>query len=496
MDKTSTAASRVRATGVFLASLVISGCSSYSGQKLGIDKTSKREIAPTGLPYSLTRPEFTLSRTPPAEGEKKATYALGVAYENDPSQRYDIRIDPSPFADATLTVKFTAAGGVASTTGGITDLVGPTITALGSFAKDVIAASATGVFDQDALRTIILDKMNTVGDCKKASVIPLAPVPYSGKKQSPVAMNVAEAMAIRIRSFKSDDEFIEKFHALTADEMQCLKAVASAANLIKDEELTTAQDGWKLAHDTYKTAQAADSDYLAKVVKAYGDEDLIALQGLGEANKKLFTGGTPEQKALAKARQVILGKSETALKVTTESALPKKMEGILTLSDSAWLGRHVLFLEREVARLELARIRQPDIASASSKEISDYVDSLQLNRARALGLLDLYERSQTLAKFLRQIEKKTDRGGTAPATAEFAVARQELDAVLTQIEARRTKVVAAAAAPAAPTIPAVKAEPIAAVERKVITDSGADGWAASAAGKAAKQFVLVLREVQ
>ena len=108
----------------------------------------------------------------------------------------------------------------------------------------------------------------------------------------------------------------------------------------------------------------------------------------------------------------------------------------------------------------------------------------------------MYERSLTLAKFLRQIEKKTDRGGTAPATAEFAVARQELDAVLTQIDARRTKVVAAAAAPAAPTIPAVKAEPIAAVERTVITDSVADGWAASAAGKAAKQFVLVLREVQ
>ena len=496
MNKNSTAAFRVRVTGVILASLVVAGCSSYSGQKLGIDKTSQKEIAPTGLPYSLTRPEFTLSRTPPAEGEKKATYALGVAYENDPSQRYDIRIDPSPFADATLTVKFTAAGGVASTTGGITDLIGPTITALGSFAKDVIAASATGVFDQDALRTIIIDKMKTVADCKKASVIPLAPTPYSGTKPSPVAMTVSDTMAIRIRAFKSDDEFIEKFHALTADEMQCLKAVAAAAREIKDGELKTDQDAWKAAQDAYKTGQAADSDYLAKVVKAYGDDDLTALQVLGAANKQLNSSGTSEQKVLAKARQDILAKSETALKTATESVLPKKIEGLLSLSDAAWLGRHVLFLEREVARLELARIRQPDIAPASSKEISEYVDSLQANRARALGVLDLYERSLTLAKFLRQIEKKTDRGGTAPATAEFAVARQELDAVLTQIDTRRTKVVAAAAAPAAPTIPAVKAEPIAAVERTVITESAADGWAASAAGKAAKQFVLVLREVQ
>ena len=476
--------------------LALAGCSTYSGQKLGIDDGSKKEIVPTGLPYSLTRPEFTVSRTPPADGEKRATYTLGVGYENDPNQRYDIRISPSPFADATLTVKFTAAGGVASTTGGITDMVGPTITALGSFAKDVIAASATGVFDQDALRTIVIDKMKELPECKGASVVPTSPAPYAGKKPDPVSMTVGDTLADRIRAFKSDDEFVEKFHFLTMGERLCLKAVADATDKTQNNEVKEALDNWTKAHEDYKTASPTDSNYLAKVAKAFGDGDLTVLTGLGKANADLYKSGTATEKAQAKGRQDILAKSETALRTATESALPKKMDSIYSLSDSAWLARHVLFIERETARLELARIRQPNIAPVSSKEITDYVDLLQVSRARALGVLELHERSLTLIKFLRQIERKTDHGGSAPATAEYAVARQELDALLTQIDARRTKVVAAAAPPAAPTIPAVKAEPVVLVDRKVITDSNVKGWAESDAGKSAKQFVLVLREVE
>jgi hypothetical protein len=469
-------------TGTLLTSLVLAGCSSYSGKKLGVDEDTKKEIAPTGLPYSLTRPEFTLSRSPPADGAKKATYTLAVAYENDPSQRYDIRISPSLFADATLTVKFTTVGTIASTTGGITDLIGPTIMALGSFAKDVIAASATGAFDQDALRTIAIDKMNEVSECKAHSVVPTAPIPYVESKPTVPQRTVADEMANRIRGFKSDDEFVEKFHYLTSDEKLCLQAVVRAANNVQDSELKAAQNDWKKAHEDYKSAKPADSDFLMKVAKAYGDGDLTVIMAISRANVEAFKTGSQADKQLAAARQPVLATSETALRLIAESALSTRLESIFTSSDSAWLARHVLFLEREAARIELARIRQPNIAQTSSKEVSDYIDLLQASRARALGVLDLYERSLTLAKFLRQIERKTEHGASAPATAEFALARLELDTVLTQIEARRTKVVAAAAPPAAPTIAAVKAEPVAVVDKKVIADSKVEGWTETSAG--------------
>lgn len=496
MSSTRTVKSRARLAGSLLAAMILAGCSSYSGQKLGVDAATKKQIVPTGLPYSLTRPEFTLARTPPGEGEKKATYALAVTYENDPTQRYDIRISPSPFADATLTVKFTTAGGVASTTGGITDLVGPTITALGSFAKDAIAASATGVFDQDALRTTISEKMKELQECKKPSVVPPAPVPYAGETPSRPSVTVGEAMIARMFWFKSDDEFVEKFHYLTLDEKLCLQAIALAADNVQDSELKTAEEKWKTEYEAYKTAKTEDSAFLAKVAKAYGEGDRTALTAIGKANVDEFKNGSPTEKKQAGARQALLVAAEIAMTLATDAAQPKKLESIYGLTDSAWLARHVLYLEREAARVELARIRQPNLASASSKEISDYIDLLQVSRARALGVLELYERSLNLARFLKQIERKTAHGGSAPATAEFAVARAELDAVLAQIEARRTKVVAAAAPPAAPTVTAIKAEPISVVDKELIAMSQRKDWAETPAGKSAKQFILVLREVE
>lgn len=489
-------AQHLRSAAVLMIGLVTVGCSSYAGQKLGI-KDSK-QLAPAGLPYSLTRPEFVLSRTAPADGEKNPTYTLAVSYEPDPSQQYDIRISPSLFADGSLAVKFTTAGGVSSTNGGITDLIGPTITALGSFAKDVIAS---GVFDKNSIRTLVIltmtDKQKPISECNVESVVPAPPEPYTEKQRAKAPFrSVGQEMAQRMRRFAGDDEFLEKFHYMTEAEKQCLIKVDEAIVKAPALERKAAQDQWTIAQTGYKTAQPTDAAFLESVTAAYDGSDLSEIIADGVDNKAAFNKAPLADQPLFEARSALLAAAETAMKLAATSDLSKKLKTIYDMNPSVWLARHVLFLEREVARLRLAVIQRPDISDVSSSEISDYIDQLQRSRARALDVPELYQRAASLVKFLRQIERKTEHGGSAPATSEFATARVELDNVLSQIDARRTKVVAAATPPSAPTIAAIKAQPISSVEEAVITASKADKWADTKAGKEAAQFVVYLREVK
>src|SRR5438046_1776711 len=89
-----------------LLPILIFGCSTYRGEKLGIH--DNKPVAATGVPYTLVRPEYTLTRTPPAAGEKKPTYTLGVSYEADPTHRYTLRIEPGIFADPNFVLKLGA----------------------------------------------------------------------------------------------------------------------------------------------------------------------------------------------------------------------------------------------------------------------------------------------------------------------------------------------------------------------------------------------------
>ena len=110
--------------------LMVAGCSTYQGQKLGTTADQK-VISPTGVPYMLVRPEYALSLTVPAEGDKKPTYTVAVAYVTDPSQMYTLRINPGAFANADFVVKLGTTGAMQGTTTTLTETVTPAITALG-----------------------------------------------------------------------------------------------------------------------------------------------------------------------------------------------------------------------------------------------------------------------------------------------------------------------------------------------------------------------------
>jgi hypothetical protein len=423
--------------------LLLSGCSSMQGMKLG-KGTDDRLVAPNGIPFTMVRPEYSLSRTAPAEGEKKPKYSLSVSYETDPDQMYALKISPGLLADADFVMKLGAGGILQGTTTTLTEIVTPTITALGSFSKDLIGTLATGALDSASVRNALKADIENHAACKISSDVPISRIPLpNGAAQT--SRTISDEIKRRADDFIDDDEFGNLFHYVTDLEKICLESMANAAKTRVETTHKGATETWKNTQSTYLTKYPKDVDYIGLILKLVSADDYAKLKELSDENMKVGKEGSAAEKSVAADRSVLFADAEAAMLGITETDLLKKMEFFVKMDKPTWLGRHVLYIEREIANVELARLRRPSIAQ--DVNVASYLNSLHLMKAIALGVRVQYERSLVLVKFLREVPNKTERGGTAPAAGEYVALRGELDSVLIQIDARRTRVLSDMKAP-------------------------------------------------
>jgi hypothetical protein len=263
-----------------MALVLLSGCSTYEGVRLGFKKDRAGRdlpVQPTGIPYLLLRPEFTLRSKPAAGGENTVTYTLAVTYEADPDQMYSIKVDPGPFADGGFEIKLAPNGNITSTSATIADRIGPTITSLGSFAKDLTGTALRGVFDKSNTRQLLILKMGIPGECKVTSDVPPAPVPGPDGSLPPSERSVGGELASRLLLLRSDGEIAEKFHYRTTAERLCLQASLQSALVSRDEKKADEMKKWETARHAYEQSDPADREFLEKVVKRVKDQDLPLL---------------------------------------------------------------------------------------------------------------------------------------------------------------------------------------------------------------------------
>src|SRR5687768_3300417 len=181
-----------------VAAIAVAGCSTYSGQKLGPGVTAE------GIPYNMVKPEYALTRTPAAAGAKEPTYSLTVSYVPDLSQTYSLRISPGVLTNPDFTMKFGSGGTLQSTTATFTEQVSPTITAIGSFATNVVGVLATGLLDKGSVRAQIKPAL-TGASCTKPSDVPRikAEIPAGG-------LRVVDELVLRINAYKDDETFAKQ----------------------------------------------------------------------------------------------------------------------------------------------------------------------------------------------------------------------------------------------------------------------------------------------
>lgn len=451
---------------------MIAACSTYSGQKLGT--VDDKPIKPNGIPYNLVRPEYTITRTAPAAGQKKPTYSLAVSYQPDPTQRYSLKVSPGIFANTDFVMKLTSTGTLAGTTTTFTEQLTPAITAFGTLASNVIGAAA--LLDKNSIRGKI--KLDLTGsNCSKPTDVPHLSTELIGA-------TVSVAIISRLDNFKDDAQFMDQFHYITELERVCLGDVLKAVNTRVTAEKVKL-DTWESARTDYLIKHPLDSAFVDRLTRAVKNEDSDEFTALAA----VIAVDAEPQKSERDALYALAGDAATAL---SRRVAQKQLDFIVNMDVTTWRARNLLYLEREIDRITALRLKQSALIIAS--EAKTYLESLRRARAATLDAVDLYDRSVILATFIQSIRDKTERGGTAPATAEFAIARGELDNVLAQIDVRRARLLSDAAAPPPPPIVPLQDEKVARVDDKFIAASKLNGWF-DGTGKTALDYVLVLTEV-
>jgi hypothetical protein len=443
-------------------------------------------VAPTGIPYTLVRPEYTLSRTPPASGEKQPTYTLSVTYEADPEHRYSLKIAPSIFADPDFTVKLGTNGILQGTKATFTEQITPTITALGSFATSLIGALAT-VLDKDSVRQAIIAELQGP-PCAALSDVLTLPLPLPAREPS-----VAFVMQDRIKAFKDDNEFAELFHYVTEKEWSCLEAARKNIALTGQTRHKAAIASWEKARSDYLSINPTDKLFVDRLTRAVTADDSSAFEALAsEIKADTDAAGNPTAAATNRGRLFALARPAAKGFMGTEAQA--KLDFFLGMDAQTWRGRHVLFLEREIDRTTLFVLRRPQLSEQAKQDIGVYVRTLRQQRAATIGVTELYDRAVELTAFIAKIQDKSVEGGRAPATAEYATARAELDEVLRQIDAQRSRVLTDAKPAPPPPAPPLKVTNLRRVSLDTIEKSKMPGWINSE-GVNAPDYVLVLKEV-
>lgn len=488
----------MKVTGAVGVLCILVGCANYEGQKLGIaeppvgGKTAGSAVAPTGIPYALTRPVYSLTRSVPANGGAPE-YSISATYEPDPRHTYSLRMDTLPFTDPDFMVQLSDEGLLTSTESTSTETLTPVITAIGSFAANFIGGR--GVLDAgNGVAGDILQQVKNAKDdeCTAASDLPT--IRYQAIVKGEAPRTIQAQIAAHISQYPTEKEFLAHWHYLTQGELSCLKVVHAS---LTEEAINlngAYKKQWESASAALLSAHPTDTVFAERLKKAVSDKDkseLTRLESLAERERAANS-------TLADARINVYQAALAAVDDSPYSKASQQLEKLLTMDAATWRARHVLYLEDQLADLNLYRLQNPATVVDRKKTaaFATWQSVLETERAITLDVAPQHARMRMLADFLDRMPFKTGQGGRVPATAEYATARQELDALTTFVSNRRARILADAAPPPAPGLPPLNNVRLAVSTQLEIDASHAADWATSDAGKTAPKFVLVLEEAK
>lgn len=463
--------------------LLLAGCSSYGGQKLGLD-AANNPVPTTGIPYVLSKPEYSLSRVAGTGDDAEPTYTVTKTTVPDSTHQYSLRPRPGFLSDPDFTLTLGAGGQITGVKTTISEQFTPMLKAVGSFASTLVSL---GVFDKDS---------NVKGPLTAKIANEQCNSPSKTRHVDPdtlqiIKENVGEELIRRIELYEKDPTIASRLHYADQDELTCLKSIRVKA-------LTASRiDGAKANFASASGAYKNDDAFRQKI------EDLVTKNDL-ESFQKIYAANT----AIKDSDPNLYNKRDHFLNVANELMIAQKTDPVLDilktvveLNAPTWRARHLLYIEDEISWAQLALLRQPGAASSMQKSVEQTIESLNIARAETINALALYQRSKALSAFLETVQTKhVDGGGTAPATAEFAAARAELDLVNEKIDAARTKIIAASKPAPAPPVKALKDEPLVELTKDDVDASQKKDWdgKVTIAGKAidAPKYVIVLEDSQ
>lgn len=401
------------ALGGLLLLMTLAGCTTYVGHKL--PASGELPAGATGLPYTMTRPEYIVDITPDAEDPSKPVFTLKQTNVPDPGQRYTLALDPTLLANGKIDLTFGDGGNITDSTSTVTSQVVATIKAVAGFAVDQIGIKALKD-DQSPLPAYQQTLRDT---CAKEGV----------GTAIDADMGVIHQAAELAKPESGNDAVLEKYFPKTAAQRDCLAAVRLSIITAGDKKILARQTAYTAARDKVPALPAGLQPLKTRMDDWVKASDAASLKSALAYAQKL----TPAQPELTAALLAGIGVVNEKIDADKQRNVAK----LLDMSPSVWKSRYVKDLDQQIEADSL-QLHLATLAKASPKAIADIRTTIarrEEQRADALGGLALLARIRKLDEFLSEIRETAGPDGQLRIAAdEHVKLREERDRLRVQLK--------------------------------------------------------------
>jgi hypothetical protein len=401
------------AIGCLLLLTTLAGCTTYVGHKL--PASGELPAGATGLPYTMTRPEYHVDITPDAEDPSKPVFTLKVTNVPDAGQRYTLALDPTLLANGKIDLTFGDGGNITDSTSTVTSQVVATIKAVAAFAVDQSGIKAL----QDDQSPLPAYRRTLRDTCAKDGV----------GTAIDTDMSVIQQAADLAKPESGNDAVLEKYFPKSAAQRDCLAVVRQSIITAGDKKILDQRTKYTAARDRVPELPAGLQPLKIRMDDWVNASDASSLKSALAYAQKL----TPAQQELTAA--LLTGIGVVNAKIDAEKQ--RNVAKLLDMSPNVWKSRYVKELDQQIEADSL-QLHLATLAKASPKAIADIRATIALRedqRADALGGLVLLARIRKLDEFLSEIRETAGPDGQLRIAAdEHVKLREERDRLRVQMK--------------------------------------------------------------
>jgi len=402
----------------FAAILVLCGCTTYVGQKIGPDGALSKT---GGVPFVMTKPEYTVNVTADAKDATKPLYTLNVQYVPDATQRFTLALDPALFVNGKLDLDF---GGHGNLTGAGATTATRIVDTFGAFVGAVIKAQTAGLLDAastlSAYEVVISSTLHPGCAAVQES---LKELQTEAKTEIPDRGNANRARA----------EWVgDRLHYLDQAQRDCMAEAAKRIKTIQEDP----------TEDIYKKALAASEEaskdnveltLLNRQIKA----EVAALNE--DALSKIADGQTGRPAPFTFA-QAAARAAEQFVKARLAGRFARSLAD---MSPDVWRARHLVYLERKITQCRAESLVPGSRSSCGEgAKIADKLAQLRADWSKTLGeptIVDRIARIDSLLPIV-QVSSRSDQGRHSMADEGIKL-REERDKLQARVEQLRSDLI-------------------------------------------------------
>lgn len=416
-----------------LSAILLSSCSTYQGHKIAPDGTLPNER--TGIPFQMTKPEYTLNISPSASDATVANYTLVANYVPDPDNRYTLALDPALFADSTFLMKFGKFGNLSQNTSGTTSRVVATLTAASSFAVSLIGAT----HDDASAYKLWTDEIasNKSESCSKnVRAVPVSLSPKGEKVQDTIQSEISELENLGSPTDQDvrRSQVLRYFHPITVDQRLCLLAVH--AKFKASEEADTKKKKERYLSSVEKIASTDQGRQVIALVNKGDKVSLLAMKA------KLDVAKTGEDVLFGVIQDGIawLEEKEQIGEVVELSKRFAEME------PAVWKSRHLIYLERKLTISKTDLLMVPAarrVTDPAALVLSNEIKRFTADARALFDAAEMFERLDNLNAFLAKVRTTSADRDRPPRynAVEYIAIRNERDLIESQIAKIRLEII-------------------------------------------------------